>query len=115
MDDISFEKLLSPASDRVIFRGIWGSYAYGTNTPESDRDTIGVFMMERHHYLAIGDPVRQIADTGNDNRFYTLKNYLEHTDLTAGARLHFDMDDRPSTGRGTAESDLPYSFSREGK
>ena len=72
MDDISFEKLLSPASDRVIFRGIWGSYAYGTNTPESDRDTIGVFMMERHHYLAIGDPVRQIADTGNDNRFYTL-------------------------------------------
>ena len=77
MDDISFEKLLSPASDRVIFRGIWGSYAYGTNTPESDRDTIGVFMMERHHYLAIGDPVRQIADTGNDNRFYTLKNYLE--------------------------------------
>ena len=77
MDDISFEKLLSPTSDRVIFRAIWGSYAYGTNTPESDRDTIGVFMMERHHYLAIGDPVRQIADTGNDNRFYTLKNYLE--------------------------------------
>ena len=77
MDDISFEKLLSPASDRVIFRGIWGSYAYGTNTPESDRDTIGVFMMEQHHYLAIGDPVRQIADAGNDNRFYTLKNYLE--------------------------------------
>ena len=73
MDDISFEKLLSPASDRVIFRGIWGSYAYGTNTPESDRDTIGIFMMEQHHYLAIGDPVRQIADTGNDNRFYTLK------------------------------------------
>lgn len=62
MDDISFEKLLSPASDRVIFRGIWGSYAYGTNTPESDRDTIGVFMMEQHHYLAIGDTVRQIAD-----------------------------------------------------
>ena len=77
MDDISFEKLLSPASDRVIFRGIWGSYAYGTNTPESDRDTIGVFMMEQRHYLTIGDPVRQIADAGNDNRFYTLKNYLE--------------------------------------
>ena len=47
MDDISFEKLLYPTSDRVIFRGIWGSYAYGTNTPESDRDTIGVFMMEQ--------------------------------------------------------------------
>lgn len=58
MDDISFEKLLSPTSDRVIFRGIWGSHAYGTNTPESDRDTIGVFMMEQRHYLAIGDPVR---------------------------------------------------------
>ena len=68
MDDISFEKLLSSTSDRVIFRGIWGSHAYGTNTPESDRDTIGVFMMEQRHYLAIGDPVRQIADTGNDNR-----------------------------------------------
>ena len=49
MDDITFEKLLSPASGRVIFRGVWGSHAYGTNTPESDRDTIGVFMMEQHH------------------------------------------------------------------
>ena len=77
MDDITFEKLLSPVSDRVIFRGVWGSHAYGTNTPESDRDTIGVFVMEQRHYLAIGDPVRQIADAGNDNRFYTLKNYLE--------------------------------------
>ena len=58
MDDISFEELLSPTSDRMIFRGIWGSHAYGTNTPESDRDTIVVFMMEQRHYLAIGDQVR---------------------------------------------------------
>ena len=32
MDDITFEKLLSPNSDRVIFRGIWGSHAYAKNS-----------------------------------------------------------------------------------
>lgn len=60
------------------------------------------------------DSNRYIRSMQLNGRKYT-RNYLDHTDLTAGARLYFDMDDRPSTGRGTAESDLPYSFSREGK
>jgi len=77
MNAITFDRLTDSASERVIFRGVWGSHAYGTNTPESDRDTIGVFMMELNHYLAIGEPVTQIADARNDNRFYALKNYLE--------------------------------------
>ena len=77
MDTIPFDSLCNTTSDRVIFRGIWGSHAYGTSTPESDRDTIGVFIVEQSHYLSIGEPVTQIADEGNDNRFYALKNYLE--------------------------------------
>ncbi len=61
----------------MIFRGVWGSHAFGTDTPQSDRDTIGVFVMEQRHYLAVGNPITQIADDGNDHRFYALKNYLE--------------------------------------
>ena len=63
-------------------------------------------------------------DNSDDNRYiksmqfngkkYT-KNYLNYFDLMKGARLYFDMDDRPSKDRGTSEEDLPYSFSREDK
>ncbi|MCQ2380586.1 MAG: nucleotidyltransferase domain-containing protein [Victivallaceae bacterium] len=73
----SFDSLSKSDSPRVIFRGIWGSHAYGTSTPESDRDTVGVFVVEPERYLAICNPVSQVADDRNDNRFYSLKNYLE--------------------------------------
>ena len=76
-DVATFDSLCNPASERVIFRGVWGSHAYGTSTPESDRDTIGVFVMKQSHYLSLGEQTTQIADAGNDNRFYTLRNYFE--------------------------------------
>ena len=39
-------------------------------------------------------------------------NFLRHEDLAGGARVVFDMTDKPATGRGTAAEDRPYSFSR---
>ena len=47
MSSLTFEKLLSDENSRVILRTVWGSHAYGTNTPASDRDTMGVFVMEK--------------------------------------------------------------------
>ena len=77
MHDLTLEQLLSCENHRVIFHAVWGSHAFGTNTSASDRDTAGVFVMENAHYLAAQEPLRQLSDERNDNRFYTLKNFLE--------------------------------------
>ncbi len=74
---LQFESLDRNADGRVIFRGIWGSRAFGTSTPDSDRDTVGVFMVESRRYLELDPPETQIADAHNDNRFYSLRNYCE--------------------------------------
>jgi putative alpha-1,2-mannosidase len=39
------------------------------------------------------------------------KNFVTHKDLVAGAKLDYNMSSKPNTSRGTAETDLPYSFS----
>jgi len=74
---LRFEDLEKNNDGRVIFRGLWGSHAYGTSTPESDRDTIGIFVVESRHYLELDPPETQVADERNDNRFYSLRNYCE--------------------------------------
>jgi hypothetical protein len=75
--DITFDMLQNDASGRVIFRGVWGSHAFGTATPESDLDTVGVYVMERDAYLSLVAPPAQVSDERNDNRFYSLRNFLE--------------------------------------
>lgn len=77
MNDMTLQKLLSNEKHRVIFRAVCGSYAYGTSTPASDVDTMGVFVMDKRHYLVASEPVKQLSDERNDNRFYTLKNFME--------------------------------------
>ena len=74
---LTVEKLLSEEKHRVIFHAVSGSHAYGTDTPQSDRDTMGVFVMEKSHYLIATEPVKQLSDMRSDNRFYTLKNFME--------------------------------------
>ena len=75
--ELSFDTLLNDASGRVIFRGICGSHAFGTATPESDIDTLGVFILETDAYLSLTEAPAQISDERNDNRFYSLRNFLE--------------------------------------
>ena len=75
--DITFDMLQNDASGRVIFRGVWGSHAFGTSTPESDFDTVGVYVVEREAYLSLVAPPAQVLDVRNDNRFYSLRNFLE--------------------------------------
>ncbi|WP_210464222.1 GH92 family glycosyl hydrolase [Rufibacter roseolus] len=40
------------------------------------------------------------------------KNWVGHFELMKGAKLLFDMADKPNTKRGTEESALPFSFSK---
>ena len=77
MNNLTFEKLQTSDSNRIIFKTITGSHAYGTNTPTSDLDTMGVFILEKSHYLTSIHPLTQLSDERNDNRFYALKNFLE--------------------------------------
>ena len=41
------------------------------------------------------------------------KNYITHTDLMNGADFIYDLGAKPNTHRGTADTDAPYSFSKE--
>ena len=38
---------------------------------------MGVFVMEKSHYLTASEPIKQLSDERNDNRFYALKNFLK--------------------------------------
>jgi len=43
------------------------------------------------------------------------RNYITLSELRDGSEISFEMNSSPEKSRGTAESDRPYSFSREGK
>ncbi len=75
--NLTFDNLQKNKDNRVIFRGIWGSHAYGTSTPESDQDSVGVFVLESEAYLSLEETPVQVSDERNDNRFYSLRNFLE--------------------------------------
>ena len=74
---LSYDTLQNDPTERVIFRGIWGSHAFGTSTPESDLDTLGVYVLEMDSYLSLVESPVQVSDERNDNRFYSLRNFLE--------------------------------------
>ena len=40
------------------------------------------------------------------------KNYIKRSDLMQGAQFVYNMSAKPNYSRGTAESDAPYSFSK---
>ncbi|MCQ2378874.1 MAG: nucleotidyltransferase domain-containing protein [Victivallaceae bacterium] len=73
----SFRFLSGPRCEHVIFHARWGSFAFGTATPESDCDSLGVFVLEKWRYLSMLEDVTQVSDARGDNRFYPLRNYLE--------------------------------------
>ena len=41
------------------------------------------------------------------------KNYVKHTDLTAGMNMEYSMQATPNQQRGTSADAAPYSFSKE--
>ncbi len=77
METLTPEVLLDVEKRRLILHATWGSHAYGTNLPTSDKDSIGIFILEKQHYLTATEPIKQCSDSRNDHRFYALKNFLE--------------------------------------
>lgn len=92
--------------------------------PGSDQYILGSPLFKKATLnLENGEKVIITSNNNNkDNRYiqsmtlngknYT-KNYLTHSDLSKGARVNFEMSDKPNKSRGVNEADAPYSFSKE--
>ena len=70
----SLESLDCPS---VIFRGIVGSRAYGTQNANSDTDVRGVFVVPASEYVRLASPPRQVSDPRNDRTYYSLLRFCE--------------------------------------
>lgn len=64
------------ANGLILFEAVSGSIAYGTNTPTSDRDVRGVFILPEDFILG-NKYVEQVSDEKNDVIFYEIKRFLE--------------------------------------
>ncbi len=60
----------------IIFEAISGSNAYGLQTPESDIDIKGVFLLPKEDFYSM-NYIKQINDETNDTVFYELGRFLE--------------------------------------
>jgi uncharacterized protein len=59
----------------IVFEAISGSHAYGTSTPDSDKDIRGVFIQPLQDVLKYGF-VEQVADEKNDIIFYEVGRFV---------------------------------------
>ncbi|MCK9447093.1 nucleotidyltransferase domain-containing protein [bacterium] len=59
----------------ILFSAISGSNAYGTNTPESDKDIRGIFIQPLNDVLKYGY-IDQIADEKNDIIYYEIGRFV---------------------------------------
>ena len=71
---MSIEEL--KASGHIIFECISGSRAYGLDTPSSDTDIRGVFILPKAHFYAL-DYIGQVNNESNDIVYYELRKFIE--------------------------------------
>ena len=64
------------ASGHIIFECISGSKAYGLDTPTSDTDIRGVFILPKEQYYSL-DYIGQVNNESNDIVYYELRKFLE--------------------------------------
>lgn len=61
----------------VLFRGIVGSRAYGTQDANSDTDVRGIFVVPSAAYARLAQPPKQVSDERNDRTYYSLVRFCE--------------------------------------
>ncbi len=62
---------------KVIFKCITGSQLYGTNTPESDTDTRGVFIPTEEFYLGFRNRVEQVESHEPDECLWEISKFFK--------------------------------------
>lgn len=77
MTDYSLKTLMMEENPTVVFRGIAGSHAYGTNNAQSDVDIRGVFVVPSGEYVRLTPPPKQVLDERNDITYYSLLRFCE--------------------------------------
>ncbi|MEM6278928.1 MAG: nucleotidyltransferase domain-containing protein [Verrucomicrobiota bacterium] len=60
----------------LLFECVAGSRAYGTDTPQSDTDLRGVFVMPRESFFE-GNRIEQVSDEKNDETYYEVGRFVE--------------------------------------
>jgi len=83
---LTLADLQSDSCDRVIFRGISGSRAYGTSHAASDTDIRGIFVTGKTAYLTLNEEQKQVSDERGDICYYSLRRFCE---LAAAANPNF--------------------------
>jgi predicted nucleotidyltransferase len=71
------DMLRTEYGETILATYLVGSQAYGTATPESDKDYRGIFILPKAAYLSISEAVGQVSDERNNTTYYTLKRFLE--------------------------------------
>lgn len=62
--------------DLLVFETITGSKAYGLDTPASDTDIRGVFVLPKSSFYSL-DYTKQVSNESNDIVYYELKRFME--------------------------------------
>ncbi len=71
------DSLESADNPLVLFRGIVGSRAYGTQNANSDTDVRGIFVVPSAEYARLVQPPKQVSDERNDRTYYSLVRFCE--------------------------------------
>lgn len=60
----------------IIYDVLCGSHAYGTATPESDKDTRGIWLPTLEEHLQLGEP-GEIRNDAEDTVYYPIKQFFK--------------------------------------
>ena len=99
--ELSFDILQKDNGGRVIFRGVWGSHAYGTATPESRPELFSILMEDFGPERAKTGKWSEVYPAnmfiGNYIRLEMMSKYGEDEKLLQNIRGYF-LDMARSTG-----------------
>ena len=73
-EDFTLERVRLP--DLLLFDAVSGSHAYGTQTPKSDTDRRGIFIVPDSFHAGM-DVIEQVADEKNDEVYYELTRFFQ--------------------------------------